>query len=105
AAELAVAGVVQHNHQHVGRARPGAQRLGPGRAGLVGRQPDDAGEGGSGFVLFEWHVKLLHINRRVTITTRKARGLTTLRRFLQLGCELALPSFLTEGNEGVQLPV
>ena len=51
AAELPEAGIVDHDEQHVGGTRPGANRLRPRGLGLADRPADDAGERGPGLVL------------------------------------------------------
>src|SRR5262245_30644140 len=59
AAELPVAGVVQHDEEDVGCPRLRAQRLRPRGRGLVKGSTDDSRESGSGFVFFECHTFLL----------------------------------------------
>ena len=55
ATELPVAGVVEHDEEHVRRAGCRPHRRGPGRLRLADRAAHPAGERGARFVLFEAH--------------------------------------------------
>ncbi len=55
APQLSEPGVVEHHHQDVGRTLAGARRSRPGRARLVGRPADHAGEGGAFRVFHDRH--------------------------------------------------
>ncbi|MNV34612.1 hypothetical protein D3C71_1260390 [compost metagenome] len=59
APQVAVAGVIEHDEQHVGRAGRCTHRFGPGGRGFIGGATDHPRESGAGLVFLERHGILL----------------------------------------------